>query len=245
MCVLLGSNLVLSNSMSRTDAWALILNVYTHIYIYILKYVCIYIYICLYPLETIKELTLTQKVKAYTAHGFTPVDSLTDDFSKGYKVQVSPYHPIVWGANFFFVVQLWATVPRNVMCIPGTLRNLGSVTFFASFAIVEDFWSSSCLFDPSNLVKLYADSGAPCTSFQERPRPLFFSASNIEHFGDLRQHHDGQPLQMWWKDMERTSWQLDFLVQCALPQGPPVMLVACNLSHYRYMMIYIYIIKDI
>lgn len=60
-----------------------------------------YIYICLYPLETIKELTLTQKVKAYTAHGFTPVDSLTDDFSKGYKVQVSPYHPIVWGANFF------------------------------------------------------------------------------------------------------------------------------------------------
>jgi hypothetical protein len=110
-----------------------------HIYIYILKYVCIYIYICLYPLETIKELTLTQKVKAYTAHGFTPVDSLTDDFSKGYKVQVSPYHPIVWGANFFFVVQLWATVPRNVMCIPGTLRNLGSVTFFASFAIVEDF----------------------------------------------------------------------------------------------------------
>ena len=73
----------------------------------------------------------------------------------------------------------------------------------------------------------------------------FFSASNIEHFGDLRQHHDGQPLQMWWKDMERTSWQLDFLVQCALPQGPPVMLVACNLSHYRYMMIYIYIYSKI
>ena len=191
--------------------------IHTHIYIFLNTY----IYICLYPLETIKELTLTQKVKAYTAHGCTPVDSLTDDFSKEYKVQVSPYHPIVWGANFFFVVQLWVTVPKKCHVYSRNSKKPWKCHFFR---LVRDSWRFLIL-----QLSLWSFEFSPVVCrfrcamhiLSGKTKATFFSASNIEHFGDLRQHHDGQPLQMWWKGMERTKLAAWFFGSMCPSPGPP------------------------